>query len=129
MYMSEEFNSCFSFFLFSFFSGFSAEKIFGKLFQEILLKMYGSCLYERILWQSTNVLKLSVCLSTGLSVCLSVCFTLIDQKGHRYLNPATGCSWSLAHEKVFERASHDSFSDWMTTLGEFVLSCSCSVTM
>ena len=56
-------------------------------------------------------------------VCLSVCLTLIDQKVHRYINPvnqtsngysSNGYSWSVAHEKVCDRASHVSSSHWMT---------------
>ena len=33
---------------------------------------------------------------------------------------ANGCSWRVAHEKLWERASHDSLSDWMTKWVEFV---------
>ena len=66
-------------------------------------KRYGICLYECILWQSTYVLSLSLCLS------VSVCLYHSDRSERTYLSPenqsnveANGYSRSVAHEKLCE---------------------------
>ena len=111
----------------------SLENSFKRFYSRGMVLVYTNVFCGNPLWLEPVCLGLclSVCLSVCLFVCrsvslsvslsvclfgsLSFCLTLIDQKWHRYINPVNksnlkpnGYSWSVAYEKVYERARHDS---------------------
>ena len=132
--MSREFNSCFCLFICLFVCLFICCFFLWVFSGKDLWKTLSrdSTPVRGMVFVSANVfcgnppmpLSLSLCLFVCLS--LSVYVTLTGQK-RAYLSPENqsnvepnGFSWSVEHEKLCERASHDCLSDWMTKWVEFV---------